>query len=248
MEQTPPKPACGESRKAGSRFDEASPPSRRKFLAGAASLPILTGFSSCGGRPGFGERVRLDEAGPMVPPVPAVFLTVEGLGGGPDEISVVWTFVVNGQPPQVGVSVSHEHVAGRLIDEHREFVLNVPTSEIVVSFDVVDMSSTRSEDKFALSGLTRGRAVSVAAPTVEECPIHVECRVSHRLEVPPSRTLFVADVLATTALDGACDQAGRLNVDEVDFFGMTAGSGEFYTMGRAIGHIGQSEGRDDIKY
>jgi len=29
---------------------------------------------------------------------------------------------------------------------------------------------------------------------------------------------------------------------------MTAGSGEFYTMGEKVGHIGKSVGRSDIKY
>jgi hypothetical protein len=29
---------------------------------------------------------------------------------------------------------------------------------------------------------------------------------------------------------------------------MTAGSGEFYTMGRKVGHIGQTVGRSDIRY
>jgi hypothetical protein len=37
-------------------------------------------------------------------------------------------------------------------------------------------------------------------------------------------------------------------VDKVGFFGMTAGSGEFYTMGEKVGYIGRSVGRDDIKY
>jgi hypothetical protein len=41
---------------------------------------------------------------------------------------------------------------------------------------------------------------------------------------------------------------GRLIVSNVPFFGMTAGSGEFYTMGKLVGHIGKTVGRTDIKY
>jgi len=40
-----------------------------------------------------------------------------------------------------------------------------------------------------------------------------------------------ADVVATTVHEGVCDKDGRLIVSNVPFFGMTAGSGEFYTMG-----------------
>ena len=60
--------------------------------------------------------------------------------------------------------------------------------------------------------------------------------------------LMVTEVVATTVLEGVCDADGRLNVQSTDFFGMTAGSGEFYTMGPRVGHIGQSVGRTDIKY
>ncbi len=209
-------------------------------LAGLGSAPAST-------HPHDG-RIRLAEPGPMLPPVPAVLLTVKGAPGDPDEISVVWTFVVNGKPPQVGLSVHHEHVAEKLITRHGDFVLNVPVAGIVEAFDRVDMNSSKVGDKFALSGLTRGSAAAVEAPTVEEAPIHVECRVFRTLDVPPVRTIFLADVVATTVLEGVCDDAGRLIVPATPFFGMTAGSGEFYTMGERVGHIGQTVGRSDIKY
>jgi flavin reductase (DIM6/NTAB) family NADH-FMN oxidoreductase RutF len=184
----------------------------------------------------------------MLPPVPAILLTVNGKPGEPDEISVLWSFVVNGDPPQVGVSAGDEHRAGGLLALHREFVLNVPVASLVHPFDVVDMSSSKVADKFALSGLTRGAATVVKAPTVKEAPIQLECRVSHTLRVPPARTVYLADVVATTVHEGICDADGRLIATSAAFFGMTAGSGEFYTLGQKVGHIGQSAGRSDIKY
>lgn len=225
--------------------------SRRVLLRQTAGAALLGGLGSlacapAGIRPG--ARIALPEPGPMIPPTPAILLTVNGKPGDPDEISVVWTFVVNGDPPQVGISAATEHVARELVRLHGEFVLNVPTAEIVGSFDLVDMSSSRVADKFELSGLTRGQATAVEAPTVAESPIQVECRVFDSVEVPPVRTLFLADVVATTVLEGVCDENGRLMVPAVRFFGMTAGSGDFYTMGERVGNIGMSVGRNDIKY
>lgn len=195
-----------------------------------------------------GPRVALAEPGPMIPPVPAILLTVNGHEGDPDEISVLWTFVVNGSPPQIGVSAGSEHLARRLLEEHDEFVLNVPTASMMTAFDTVDMNSGRVADKYELSGLTRGRATVVDAPTVEEAPIHCECRMIDSLVVPPLRKLFIAEVVATTVLGGVTDAQGRLIVPNVPFFGMTAGSGEHYTMGSRIGNIGMTVGRSDIKY
>ena len=237
--------------------------SRRRFVGESSTLAAVAGIWGCAPdeaarqsaadddrrRP---EQVRtrraLAEPGPMVPPVPAILLTINGAEGDPDEISVLWTFVVNGQPPQIGVSAGAEHLARGLLEEHPEFVLNVPTAPLIEAFDTVDMNSSQVGDKFALSGLTRGRAVAVDAPTVEEAPIHCECRTFASLEVPPARKLFIAEVVATTALDGAVDQDGRLVVPAVPFFGMTAGSGEHYTMGEPVGNIGMTVGRSDIKY
>ena len=141
----------------------------------------------------------------MVPPVPAVLLTVDGQPGDPDEISVLWTFVVNGDPPQVGVSAGSEHLARRLLEIHPEFVLNVPTSSMIRAFDTVDMNSSRVADKFELSGLTRARATTVDAPTVGEAPIQCECRTIASLEVPPVRKLFIAEVVATTVEEDVVD-------------------------------------------
>jgi flavin reductase (DIM6/NTAB) family NADH-FMN oxidoreductase RutF len=228
---------------------------RRTFLSQAAVASLLlptTAATAASTRqsPALGGRTRraIPKPGPMLPPVPAIITSVHGKPGDPDELSVLWTFVVNGDPPQVGVAAGDEHIAGGLITLHREFVLNVPVASMIHAFDRLDFSSSRPADKYALSGLTRGTATTVKAPTVNEAPIQLECRVSHILRVPPVRTVFIADVVATTVHEGICDQDGRLRPASAAFFGMMAGCGEFHTMDRKVGHIGQSVGRNDIRY
>ena len=225
---------------------------RRIFMKQTVFPTLMTGLSGATIPNFFSEdnktRLKLSENGPMIPPVPAILLTVRGKPGDPDEISVVWTFVIEGKPPQIGISVADYHISGDLIKMHKEFVLNVPTADIITAFDTVDMNSSKVGDKYSLSGLTEGKAVKVNAPTVEEAPIQVECRIFNTINVPPHRTVFFADVVATTVHEGVCDKAGRLIVPSVSFFGMTAGSGEFYTMGKLVGHIGKTVGRSDIKY
>ena len=124
----------------------------------------------------------------------------------------------------------------------------VPTADIITAFDTVDMNSSKVADHYALSCLTEWKPVKVNAPTVEETPIHVDCRIFNTIDVPPNRTVFFANVVATTVHESVCDKDGRLMGPNVSFFGMTAGSGEFYTMGKLVGHIGKTVGRTDIKY
>ena len=131
---------------------------------------------------------------------------------------------------------------------HQEFVLNVVTTEYIRAFDVVDMNSSKVEDKFALTGFTKGHAKYIDAPTVQEAVIQLECKVTQIVDLPPNRSMFIADVVATRVQEGVCDDDGRLIVDSQPLFGMSAGSGEFYTMGQNVGHIGMSVGRSDIRY
>ena len=230
---------------------------RRVFLAQPA-LALLAARAVCAGasfapappteQAAARPRRALVKPGPMLPPSQAIITSVHGKPGDPDELSVLWTFVVNGDPAQVGVAAGDEHIAGGLIALHRAFVLNVPTASMIHGFDAIDFSSSKPGDKFAKSGFTRGQATRVDAPTVNEAPIQLECRLLHTLRVPPMRTVHIAEVVATTVHDGICDDDGRLRPESAAFFGMAAGCGEFFTLGQKVGHIGQSVGRRDIRY
>lgn len=217
------------------------------FIGSAAGLSATAGVAaqSSTATP---ARSSLARPGPMLPPAQAIITSVRGRPGDPDELAVLWTFVVNGDPAQVGVSAGDEHIAGGLITLHKEFVLNVPTASMIHGFDVIDFSSSKPGDKFAKSGFTRGQAGRVNAPTVDQAPIQLECRLTHTLRVPPMRTVLIADVVATTVHEGICDADGRLRPESAAFFGMAAGCGEFFTLGQKVGHIGQSVGRRDIRY
>ncbi|HUU33283.1 MAG TPA: flavin reductase [Vicinamibacterales bacterium] len=236
----------------------AVPSNRRVFLAqpalailaarAAAAAVVMPTADGAAVQPGPRRRAALAKPGPMLPPSQAIITSVRGRPGDPDELSVLWTFVVNGDPAQIGVAAGDEHIAGGLIALHKEFVLNVPVASMIHGFDVIDFSSGKPGDKFQKSGFTRGQAAVVNAPTVNEAPIQLECRLLHTLRVPPMRTVFIAEVVATTVHEGICDADGRLEPEAAAYFGMAAGCGEFFTLGQKVGHIGQSVGRSDIRY
>lgn len=200
-------------------------------------------------------RFELPEPAPMLPPVPAVVLGVKGDDDVPDELTVVWTFVLNGKPPQVGVSVAGPGGTGSpgqaalpFLERHGEFTLNVPDASWVEAFDVIDMCSTEKGDKFAKTGLTRLPSKEVNAPGVAQAPIVIECRVFDSHPLPPSRTVFFAEALRTTVLPGVADDAGRLDPDVRPLFGMAAGCGEFRALGNKVGYIGMTRGPNRIRY
>lgn len=201
------------------------------------------------------HRFELPSPGPMIPPVPAIVLGVEGDGEVRDDLTIVWTFVLEGNPPLVGISVpdrsaisEQTYVALELLREHGEFTLNVPDSSWVREFDRIDMTASKRTDKFADNGLTRLPSKMIGAPGIAEAAIVLECKILQSHALPPKRSVFFAEVLRTTTHPGVTDRDGRLNSKSREFFGMTSGNGEFWSFGRNVGHIGYTIGREDIRY
>ena len=71
-----------------------------------------------------------------------------------------------------------------LLDQVGEFVLCVPTGELKDAVAFCGQRSGRDCDKFRETGLTPVRSTHVQAPSIGECPIHVECRIYHKQRPP----------------------------------------------------------------
>lgn len=126
-------------------------------------------------------------------------------------ITLAWTSPVSADPRLVAVAVAPGRFSHDLIRESREFVVNVPSSEILPAVWECGTVSGRDVDKFESAGLTAEQAQSVKAPLVAECFAHIECRVV-AAPVLGDHTLFVGEVLAASAELEAFD--GHLTLRE----------------------------------
>ncbi len=227
------------------------------------TLALLAGCASPHSRGGVPKKVAVDQdrrftlpaPGAMLPPVPAIVLGVAGDASVRDELTIVWTFVLEGDPPHVGISVpgasaisGKAYVALELLKKHGEFTLNVPDTSWIKEFDQIDMTASKRADKFAANGLTRLPSKTIQAPGIAEAAIVLECRVLQSHVLPPKRTVFFAEVLRASVHPGVTDSDGRLNSTSREFFGMTSGNGEFWSFGKNVGNIGYTINRKDIRY
>jgi len=201
------------------------------------------------------EHKELAKPGPMILPVPAIVLGLKGDSARQDILAVAWTFVLDGNPALIGISVTNKiNEAGdpnyidTFLKKNLEFTLNVPDASWVEAFDDIDLSGYEWEDKFAKNNLTRINSKLIDAPGIKEAAIILECKVVAHYGLPPKRTVFFAEVVRTITHKDVTDENGRLISNSRDFFGMTSGNGEFFTLGKNIGHIGMTKGRDDIQY
>jgi len=72
-----------------------------------------------------------------------------------------------------------------LIEQFGEFTVNVAPPSLKEAVTYCGTVSGRSEDKLAKCGLTAAPGLSVSAPIIEECIVHLECRVVHTNDLVP---------------------------------------------------------------
>ena len=167
-------------------------------------------------------------------PLPAVLVSC-GVAR-PNIVTLAWVGTVCSDPPAVGIALRRERHSHSLILESGEFVVNLPRSEQVSVVDYCGQVSGRTVDKWAACGLTPAPASRVSVPLIAECPIALECRVMHRLELG-SHDLFVGQVLAVQADDRVLNSQGGIDYESADLLAYVGGM--YRRLGDRLGRHGE---------
>ena len=191
-------------------------------------------------------KVSTSELRPMILPVSAILTTAGGVPGRPNDINLGWTSILCFSPPLIGLSMKPDRYAYDLIKETGEFVVNVPTTAMLEQFDRCDMAATEVRDKFEMVGLTPEPAQGVGAPLIQEAPVNVECRVIDTIDLDGSHELFVGRVVAVNIDEEVLNDAGELVIEAIKPFVMCPGSGEFWDLGKEIGHVGFTASKKNL--
>jgi flavin reductase (DIM6/NTAB) family NADH-FMN oxidoreductase RutF len=166
-------------------------------------------------------------------PVPAVLVTCGG--SKPNIITLAWVGTVCSDPPAVGISLRPERYSHALIVEQGEFVVNLPSAALVRIVDFCGQVSGRTVDKWAACGLTPAPASIVRTPLIAECPISLECRVSHRLALG-AHDLFVGEVVAVQADEQVLNSQGGIDYQRADLLAYVGGT--YWRLGDRLGRYG----------
>ena len=181
------------------------------------------------------ERKRF-APGALTAPLPPVIVTV-GAGDEVNMITIGWTGILATQPPKTYISVRPTRHSYALLKKYPEFVINLPTASLAREVDFIGIYTGAKLDKFERTGLTAVKSEKVAAPTIAECPVALECRVC---EVIPmgSHDVFVADIVSVSASDDIIDEAGRICFDRAGL--LAYAHGEYFALGEKLGKFGFS--------
>jgi len=79
-----------------------------------------------------------------------------------------------------------------LINETKEFGLNVPTKKLIDAIVKVGTTHSDEVDKYAETGLTPMKSIKISTPMIAECFMNLECKVINQI-VTGDHTVFVAE-------------------------------------------------------
>jgi len=137
----------------------------------------------------------------LLHPMHIMLISCVGKAGKPNVTTVAWAMPTSNNPPLVSISISPQRHSYTLIEESGEFVINVPTLDILQSVYACGSFSGRSFDKFKKAELTPIPAKKVKAPAIRECIAHIECTVDSKFTTG-DHTVFVGNIVAAYANPG----------------------------------------------
>jgi flavin reductase (DIM6/NTAB) family NADH-FMN oxidoreductase RutF len=184
------------------------------------------------------EKVKL---GPqtLLYPMPAVLV-----GAKVDEksnfMTAAWCGIAAYRPPALSVALRKERYTLKGIKEHGTFSINVPSADMAKKVDFCGIYSGKKKDKSQIFETFHG--VLQTAPLIEECPVNLECKVIHSLDLG-SHTLVVVEIVETH-ISKECLTNGKPDPDKIDPLIYTPEAQRYQRLGEVIGrafHMGKEK-------
>jgi flavin reductase (DIM6/NTAB) family NADH-FMN oxidoreductase RutF len=173
--------------------------------------------------------------GALTAPLPPTLVTV-GEGDRANIITIGWTGILCTIPPKTYISVRESRHSHGLLKEFGEFVINLPSADLAREVDYAGIYTGAKVDKFEKCKFTKVDSQEIGAPTIGECPIAIECRVTDVISYG-SHDCFVADIVAVSCREDILDE-GRICYDKANL--LAYAHGEYFALGKSLGRFGFS--------
>lgn len=180
-------------------------------------------------------------AGALSAPIPPALVTV-GEGERANVLTVAWTGILATQPPKTYVSIRPSRHSYGILKEQGEFVINLPSADMAREVDFAGIYTGAKVDKFKKCGFTKVKSEKVAPPTIGECPVSLECRVTQVIPMG-SHDVFIADIVSVSCSEKIIDAKGKLHFEDAGL--LAYAHGEYFTLGDRVGRFGFSTDKSE---
>ena len=162
----------------------------------------------------------------LVSPMPA-FLIGANVGEKPNFMTAAWSGIAASTPPMITVALQHHRHTLKGIRENGTFSVNVPSANLARETDYCGIVSGATKvDKVKECGFTVFYGKLKSVPLIEQCPINLECKVTHTLTLG-SHMLFVGQIEEVHIAE-SCMSEGAPNLAKVDPLIFITGANKSY--------------------
>jgi flavin reductase (DIM6/NTAB) family NADH-FMN oxidoreductase RutF len=175
-------------------------------------------------------------------PTPVVLVTCVDEAGKPNIITLAWVGVINSEPPMIGISIRPERYSYACVKQSKEFVINLPSEEMIRKVDACGMLSGKETDKFSSMGWKQVPAQKVKPPLIDECPVQMECKVKEIVSLG-SHGFFLSEIVTLHVKEEIQKEKGRIDITRALPLVFCPGANEYWNLGKCIGHYGFTKGK-----
>ena len=137
----------------------------------------------------------------------------------PNFMAVTWGAVASHQPPMISVAIRHQRYTLRGIRQNMTFSVNVPSTDILRETDYCGITSGDIVDKVEVCRFKVFYGELNNAPLIEQCPINLECKVVHILDLG-SHSLVIG-MVEETHVSEDCLTDGKPDINKIKPFMFT---------------------------
>ncbi len=95
----------------------------------------------------------------------------------------------------VMIGIVPKRYSFELIKETNDFSINIPTIDLFKAVKVCGSKSGRNTDKFDVTGLSPRKAEKISSYIIEECPVSLECKIVHTIDLKGTHVWFIGEVV-----------------------------------------------------
>ena len=189
---------------------------------------------------------KIDFKGSVVlNPVPVVLITSRNKAGKDNVFTVGWTGTICTKPPMLSISIRPERLSYEYICETMEFIVNMPSSNMVKAVDYCGVKPGRKFDKIKDMNFTMKDGENVNVAYIDDCPVTIECKVRQIIKLG-SHDMFIADVLSSHINENLIDEKGKIHFEEANLISYC--HGEYYPLPKkSLGSFGFSVAKKKVK-
>ena len=173
-------------------------------------------------------------------PMPALLIGAN-VDGKPNFMTVAWGNIANAEPPMISVAIRLSRYTHKGISQNLTFSVNIPSIDLVKETDYCGTTSGAKVNKVEACHFKIFYGKLGNAPLIEQCPINLECKVMHALELG-SHSLFVGKI-EETHISENCLTDGKLDINKIKPFAFMAEPAvQYLALGEVLGkafRIGQ---------